>query len=117
LLGKVNACIDLSDGLYLDATRLATASNVGIVLEADAIPVANGARLDQALASGEEYELLFCASPRQAPAVRRAARRGGVFVTRIGSVERGHGVEIVGVQDVALSGFDHFANSSGSVKV
>lgn len=54
------AMLDLSDGLVLDLRRLAVASGVGVVV--DDVPVAGGATLDQALAGGDDYELL-AASP------------------------------------------------------
>ena len=54
------AMLDLSDGLALDLRRLATASAVGVVV--DELPVAEGATLEQALAGGDDYELL-AASP------------------------------------------------------
>jgi thiamine-monophosphate kinase len=52
--------LDLSDGLVLDARRLAEASGVGIVV--DDVPVAPGATEEEALGGGEDYELL-AASP------------------------------------------------------
>jgi thiamine-monophosphate kinase len=56
--------IDVSDGLALDLRRLADASGVGVVL--DAVPVAEGADWDAALARGEDYELVFAAPDRAA---------------------------------------------------
>jgi thiamine-monophosphate kinase len=53
----VSAMMDLSDGIGLDLHRLADASNVGFVLSL--IPVAQGATLDEAIAGGEDYELLI----------------------------------------------------------
>jgi thiamine-monophosphate kinase len=58
-LAGVHAMIDVSDGLALDLHRLADASGVGFRLEA--VPVAPGATLDEALAGGEDYELLLTA--------------------------------------------------------
>lgn len=51
------AMMDVSDGLALDAHRLATASGVGIALES--VPVAPGATEEEALGGGEDYELLI----------------------------------------------------------
>jgi len=52
-----SAAIDLSDGLVADLVHLAEASGVGVAL--DAVPVAAGATRDEALAGGEDYELLI----------------------------------------------------------
>lgn len=51
-----SAMIDVSDGLSIDAGRLAWASGVGLAL--DEVPVAPGARVDEALGGGEDYELV-----------------------------------------------------------
>lgn len=63
-----HAALDLSDGLYSDALRLAEASGVGVEIDADAAPIAPAVRrveeamdgdpLETALGGGEDYELL-----------------------------------------------------------
>lgn len=61
LLGdNLTAMIDVSDGLALDASRLARASNIRIDIDASAIP-RNPDCHDwrRALSDGEDYELLF----------------------------------------------------------
>ena len=59
----VTAMMDVSDGLLLDAWRIALASNVCLALDSAAIPFAPGvaaaARTDAALRWGDEYQLLF----------------------------------------------------------
>ena len=59
------AMTDLSDGLLLDAVRVAAASQVGVELWADRLPLASGlgprfgeVALRLAVAGGEDYELL-----------------------------------------------------------
>jgi len=52
-----HAMMDLSDGLGLDLHRLCDASNVGFALFD--VPVAAGATLEEAIAGGEDYELLI----------------------------------------------------------
>lgn len=53
------AMIDVSDGLSADLDHLATQSGVGVRL--DDIPVHPAASLDEALSGGEDFALLFCA--------------------------------------------------------
>lgn len=55
----VSAMLDISDGLLLDARRLAEASQVTLALDIPQIPLRQGASLPGALADGEDYELFF----------------------------------------------------------
>ena len=54
-----NAMMDISDGLMLDAFRMAGASNRTFQLERQAIPVADPGRRDECLRWGDDYQLLF----------------------------------------------------------
>ena len=60
-LAGATAMIDVSDGLSLDLSRLADESGVGF--ELDDVPVDAGATEDQALAGGEDLELVFTLPP------------------------------------------------------
>ncbi len=59
--GRVNAMMDISDGLATDLRHILKRSGVGAVLKAGKIP-RNGT-LEQALYDGEDFELLLTASP------------------------------------------------------
>jgi thiamine-monophosphate kinase len=63
LASLVTAMMDVSDGLLLDASRLAVASGVTLSLACSAIPLAGGVaqagRADEALRWGDDYQLLF----------------------------------------------------------
>ncbi|MEM7702127.1 MAG: thiamine-phosphate kinase [Pseudomonadota bacterium] len=59
----VSAMMDISDGLLLDAWRMANASGVSYRLNPELIPVAESARMDECLRWGDDYELLFTAAP------------------------------------------------------
>ncbi|WKW11831.1 thiamine-phosphate kinase [Pseudogemmatithrix spongiicola] len=79
------AALDLSDGLAGDVAHLAAASGVACVLELDAVPCLAGVRVDAALQSGEEYELLVAAPAMDAAAF--AAAHAGLRLTAVGRVE------------------------------
>lgn len=56
----VSAIMDVSDGLLLDASRIADASNVTIAIDRSAVPIcAPQSRRDDALRWGDDYQLLF----------------------------------------------------------
>ena len=56
----VTAMMDVSDGLLLDATRMALASGVTLAIDSAAVPIAAPeARRAEALRWGDDYQLLF----------------------------------------------------------
>ena len=79
---RIHAAIDVSDGLALDASRLADESECGMVLEESQIPIAEAAHdlarapapdmaaqrspLEHALHDGEDFELLLAVEAEQA---------------------------------------------------
>ena len=64
LAPHVSAMMDVSDGLLLDAARMAQASGVTLALESAAVPLAAPeARRDDVLRWGDDYQLLFTAPP------------------------------------------------------
>ena len=71
----VHAMMDVSDGLLIDAQRMASASNLALEIDIDAVPVA-GERM-AALTAGDDYQLLFAAPAGSAPPV--AATPIGIF--------------------------------------
>ena len=75
----VTAMMDVSDGLLIDAWRLAEASEVSLGVDGAAVPIAAPAeRRFDALRWGDDYELLFTLPAGTEPPVP---------ATRIGSVE------------------------------
>lgn len=102
--------IDISDGLGSDAGHVAAASNVRIVIEIERVPCFPGATPDDAIAGGEEYELLVTA-----PASLDAAGFADAFrlpLTCIGVVEEGAADVVMrrgGAEVPVPHGFDHFA--------
>jgi thiamine-monophosphate kinase len=92
---ELHAGIDISDGLGLDASRLAEASGVGAALTLDAVPLAEAARrlsdqdgrpaLEHALSDGEDFELLLAVPAGDAERMLRE-QPVDVPLTRIGEM-------------------------------
>lgn len=82
----VHAMMDLSDGLGADLPRLARASKVGFKIDRESLPLAPGARIDNAISDGEDYELLFAVSPRDRKRLEKNWRKKfpKLPLTRIG---------------------------------
>ncbi len=71
LAGRYTDCmIDISDGLLLDAGRMAVASGVGMVFDINGIPLRQGAVMPAALSDGEDYELVFTIDPEKLDVLR-----------------------------------------------
>jgi thiamine-monophosphate kinase len=109
---KIHAMMDLSDGLAFDLWQMSRASRAMLRIYAEAVPVSRAAKSPNgALMDGEDFELLFAVSPRDAHRVPEQI--GACPVTRIGRVtRRGVGVEVEfpGGQKRPLipRGFRHF---------
>jgi thiamine-monophosphate kinase len=113
LIGRAHAAIDISDGLSLDAARLAAASRVRLVIDQQALlgalpealhaaaKVLGETALTLALVGGEDYALL-ATGPRH-------KRPKGAAV--IGEVVKGKGVTLRSQgrqRALPARGFDHF---------
>jgi thiamine-monophosphate kinase len=85
---RVHAMMDLSDGLGADLPRLARASKLGFKIEKEKLPLARGAKIDNAIADGEDYELLFAISARERSRLQRKWKKRfpKLPLTRIGSL-------------------------------
>ena len=115
-----SAAIDVSDGLGMDAGRLARASGLRAVIETARLPLSPALvafsesegkdPLDGILSGGDDYELLFAAPASARPAVEALASRE-VPVTRIGHLEPGRGAVLRGPdgdREITGLGHDHF---------
>ena len=90
----VRAMMDVSDGLLIDAHRMAQASGLAVTIDLATVPLSDSyraftgdthaARLAAATA-GDDYQLLFAFAPDQIPSVP---------ATRIGSFARGEGLTL-----------------------
>ncbi len=99
----VGAMMDVSDGLLIDAGRIAEASEATIAIDLGLIPLSPAfiealgedrpARLAAATA-GDDYELLFTAAPERGAGLLALADALGLPLSRIGSVEPGSGLRL-----------------------
>jgi thiamine-monophosphate kinase len=91
----VHAMIDLSDGLGADLPRLARASKVGFKIDMNNLPLSRGAKIDNAISDGEDYELLFAISPRYRARLQKSWREQfpKLLLTRIGRLNRKSKIE------------------------
>jgi thiamine-monophosphate kinase len=114
------AAIDVSDGVGIDAARLARASRVRIVLERERLPVSPALAaycevealdpVELVLAGGDDYELLFTAPASVSASLEAGSRDWGVPVRRVGTCFEGAGAVLSdrsGERDVSGLGFDH----------
>lgn len=93
---------DISDGLLRELDKFAAAAGVGARIELESIPCVEGVEPLQALASGEEVELVSCGP---APVPQGLVRVGELTADPAVVVVDGRGE----VLDVAERGYDHFA--------
>ncbi|PYK42544.1 MAG: thiamine-monophosphate kinase [Verrucomicrobia bacterium] len=101
---KVHAMMDLSDGLGTDLPRLARASKLGFAIDQRALPLSRGCTIQQAIAEGEDYELLFAISPRDRTRLEKMWRKKfpRLPLTRIGKLNR----QLTAVRLGLISRFD-----------
>ena len=113
------AMMDVSDGLGLDALRMAQAAGLRAAIELDALPVAEGVAeiaaaegrdaTTLATSGGEDYELLVALAPEDVDAARRAVP---CPLTPVGRLERGdpglHALDAAGaVVELDIAGWEH----------
>jgi thiamine-monophosphate kinase len=124
LLGRnraASACMDLSDGLADAVRQVAAASQVGIAIDAGALPITDEVRrwhtdrnadvAAMVLQGGDDYELLFTARPSHAGRSRDVKTHAGSLpITRIGEVTKDRRLTVrTPAGDARLpEGFEHF---------
>lgn len=118
----VSAMEDLSDGLFFDAGHICEMSGLGCLIDSSALPMSeelksladvSGADPYQwALFGGEDYELVFTASPELFEKAARLLASNGVGASRVGEMKPdGFGVRVLDEHgDIfeAHGGFEHF---------
>jgi thiamine-monophosphate kinase len=108
------SCMDCSDGLIRDLTRLTQASGTGAIIEESSLPIGRLSFLDRttaielALHGGEDYYLLFTTHPNSHSVL---ADFDGLY--QIGLITPEPGVSLLkqdgSLQKIQAQGFEHFA--------
>ena len=94
-------CGDISDGLVREMEKFAAMSGTGSVIDAERVPRAEGASLEEALTSGEEAQLV-CVGPR------RLVAKSGLHV--VGEMIPEKVVNVSGAR-LRSTGYDHFGRA------
>lgn len=93
-----SGAMDVSDGLAGDFTKMARASGVTGIVDAERVPLSPACRaalaaepalLDAALTGGDDYEILCTVAPDRLDKLRAGAQEAGVPLTVIGEIVAG----------------------------
>ena len=104
LAGRYTNCMmDISDGLALDAVRVAEASGVQIALDFRRLPPRDGATIAEMMSDGEDYELLFTVPAEKAERLREEWPFE-VKLSEIGEIRPGSGEHLVDIDGKRLRG-------------
>ena len=111
----ITSCIDISDGLLLDSSRLADSSIVNININSSMLPISVELKVifpeeykNYALGGGEDYELLFTASPNNQENIKKIAEKNELNLSIIGEVNNGNGEIMLDGSLTDPKGWDHF---------
>ncbi len=115
LLDIANACIDISDGLVADLAHIAEASQCGIKLNIDAIPLPTIPDIDlarrYALTGGDDYELVFTVAASRQSALESLISQTDLQISCIGEVVAIKGIQLLDNNqpiDLPRDGYEHF---------
>lgn len=112
---KINSMMDISDGLSGDLQHILEMSKTGAIIYEKYIPKAKGATLGSALSEGEDFELLFTASKKEASRIMAGFPRiSGTKLTCVGEIIKPtFGLVLIDKDKKPVSirpaGYDHFA--------
>jgi len=122
-----SAAMDLSDGLADAIGQVASASECGVEIDADAVPIDSAARawweaqgidpLAAAMTGGDDYELLIAVPRRSRGRLRHAVSRvAQPALQRIGRLTKDAACRVLvrnGQRESLADGFEHFRGRKG----
>jgi thiamine-monophosphate kinase len=115
-----SSAIDLSDGLLSDLEHIRKASNIGVNIVLEDLPISNvlydalgqQAAIELALNGGDDYELLFTVSADHKVGMETALANVGITVTCIGQLNATGKITTTlnsQVTNINAEGFEHFS--------
>jgi thiamine-monophosphate kinase len=99
LLKFANTSIDISDGLIADLEKLINKQNLSYTLNENNIPISknlvkliNSKKLKKfnMISNGDDYQVLFTASPNKTRIILDTSRNLGIKITKIGKINSGN---------------------------
>ena len=123
LRGIAHACIDVSDGFVADLGHILQRSAKGAEVEFESLPLSTAlqshehevAARECVLAGGDDYELVFTASPDRHAEIDAIATSLQLRLTRVGRITEGSRLSLTlqgSPLNLKRAGFDHFAPPS-----
>jgi len=115
---RLNAMIDISDGLSSDLNRICRQSGAGAVIDAERIPISDEARtgedpLSSAINDGEDFELLFTLAKSDCRELLDKWNEP-VPIRQIGEITDTRKMQIKmpdgQIVDLRIKGYDHLKN-------
>ncbi|MGN7618485.1 MAG: thiamine-phosphate kinase [Ehrlichia sp.] len=116
-----SSCIDISDGFIQDMEHICRSSKVGASIYLDKIPLSNEAKeiinsapqyIDNILAGGDDYELIFTVNPKFSLLIQDISHKSEVKITKIGEITSGDSVTLYNncgnIVTINSKGFNHF---------
>ena len=99
-----NTSIDISDGLIADLEKMINKQNLSYVLNSDNVPISSSLlnlikikKLDKStvISQGDDYQVLFTASPTKARIINHTSKNHGIKITKIGKITSGNKKSII----------------------
>ncbi|MFH1855879.1 MAG: thiamine-phosphate kinase [Candidatus Omnitrophota bacterium] len=108
---KINAMIDISDGLARDLRQITEASKKGAILREELLPISPSAKsIEDTLYEGEDFELLFTADAKTAAKLKKDKKIKVHEIGRITADRKKFAIVLKSGAEkkLAVKGFRHF---------
>tara|TARA_Y100000590_G_scaffold470258_1_gene663133 strand:+ start:5095 stop:6069 length:975 start_codon:yes stop_codon:yes gene_type:complete len=119
IFNYATSAIDVSDGFYGDLSNVLQNKKFGASIKKNLIPFSNKVtkliknrliKIDFLLSSGDDYELIFTANPKNSSIIRRISKKNNIKVTKVGKIIRKKGLYLDNKKiKIINKSFDHFA--------